>query len=160
MPNYFYFDQANQKYGPIDEQQLRELAATGIVKPNTPMETVDGHKGIAKQIPGLLFTRSTTSSSAVPEWYAGAAIICGIVCIVLTLGTLFWERHIKAQEHFEQWHWLFWSYRLYEIVFVVGMFFGCRGMSANRALIARIGLILCIIAFALPRCGLRMYFGL
>jgi hypothetical protein len=140
MANYFYFDQTNQKHGPIDEQQLRELAAAGIVRPNTPMETVDGHKGTAKQIPGLQFTTSaisTTSTSTVPEWYGKVAITCGIVCILLTLSG--W------------WRWSFLPCLLLDITFVVGMFFGCRGMSANKTIIAKIGLILCIIAFVMQR---------
>ena len=53
MPNYFYFDQANQKWGPVSEQQICELAACGIISQHTPMETDDGHKGLAGQIPGL-----------------------------------------------------------------------------------------------------------
>ena len=51
--NYFYFDQTNQKQGPVSEQQLKELAAQGIIGPHTPMETDTGHKGVAGQIPGL-----------------------------------------------------------------------------------------------------------
>ena len=142
MPDYFYFDQTQQKQGPIDEQQLRELAAVGIIKPHTPMETVEGHKGIAKQIPGLKFTTTAISSSAVPEWYAWAAIICGIVVIVLIPLCEF--GHIPFPS-------TFWCGRLYEIVFIVGMFFGCRGMSTNKAGMAKIGLIICLVAFTIPR---------
>jgi hypothetical protein len=147
MPDYFYFDQAKQKYGPISEQQLRELAAAGTIKPNTPMETVEGHKGIAKQIPGLKFTPSAISSaisgSAVPEWYAWATVICGIALSVLTLFVFGggYSHSIVG----------FWSAQLRDIVFVVGMFFGCRGMSTNKAGTAKVGLIICIIAFAIPR---------
>ena len=158
MPNYFYFDQTNQKHGPIDDQQLRELAVAGIIKPNTPLETVEGHKGIAKQIPGLSFTVAATPSSVVPEWYAMAAMICGIACIVLTLFVLsgeLYQRYLIEQEKYELidglQHWSFCGNMLRDIVFVVGMFFGCRGMSVNKALIAKIGLILCIVAFVIPR---------
>ena len=98
MPDYFYFDQTNQKYGPIDEQQLRELAVAGIIKPNTPMETVEGHKGIAKQIPGLLFTKSATSDSAVLQWYARVAIMCGIALILCVL----FLSHLRISETFER----------------------------------------------------------
>ena len=159
MPDYFYFDQTNQKYGPIDEQQLRELAVAGIIKPNTPMETVEGHKGIAKQIPGLQFTKPSTSNpsvsnSAVPAWYASAAIICGIVCVVLSLVVLSWEYHLTHNLGLSISIFyppgIFRLHRLLEITFVVGMFFGCRGMSTNKARIAKIGLFLCIIAFFIP----------
>jgi len=58
--NFFYFDQTNQKQGPVSEQQLKELAAREIIGPHTPMETDDGHKGVAGQIPGL-FVASPSS---------------------------------------------------------------------------------------------------
>ena len=51
--NFFYFDQTNQKCGPVSAQQLKELAARGIIGQHTPMETDTGHKGVAGQIPGL-----------------------------------------------------------------------------------------------------------
>jgi len=51
--NYFYFDQDNQKQGAVSEEQLKELAAQGLITPHTPMETDTGHKGVAGQIPGL-----------------------------------------------------------------------------------------------------------
>ena len=53
MPNYYYYDTNGQKYGLIDDQQLRSLAAQGIITPNTPLETEGGHRGTAGQIPGL-----------------------------------------------------------------------------------------------------------
>ena len=56
MANYFYFDQTNRKQGPVSKQQLKELAAQGIIGPQTPMETDAGHKGVAGQIPGLFVT--------------------------------------------------------------------------------------------------------
>ena len=60
--NYFYFDQTNQKRGPVSESQLRELAAKGLIGTHTPMETDTGHKGVAGQIPGLFSTQGTASS--------------------------------------------------------------------------------------------------
>ena len=50
---YFYFDQANQKQGPVTDQQLKELVAQGVIVPTTSLETETGHKGLARQIPGL-----------------------------------------------------------------------------------------------------------
>jgi hypothetical protein len=44
--NYFYFDQANQKRGPVSESQLHLLAAQGAIGPMTPLETDGGYKGV------------------------------------------------------------------------------------------------------------------
>jgi hypothetical protein len=59
--NGFYYDQTNQKQGPVSEQQLKALAAQGAIGPSTPMETDTGHKGTAGQIPGLNFNAAATS---------------------------------------------------------------------------------------------------
>ena len=53
--NYFYTDANGYKYGPVNEQQLRVLAAQGGILPTTPLETDTGYKGVAGQIPGLNF---------------------------------------------------------------------------------------------------------
>jgi len=50
---FFYFDQANQKQGPVSRQQLKDMAAQGIIRPHTQIETVTGQKGVAGQMPGL-----------------------------------------------------------------------------------------------------------
>ena len=52
---YFYTDVNGQQQGPINSQQLQELAVQGTIIPNTPLETDTGHKGIAGQIQGLQF---------------------------------------------------------------------------------------------------------
>ena len=59
--NYFYYDQNNQKRGPASEQQLKELAAKGLIGPHTPMKTDTGHKGVAGQIPGIEFPPQGTA---------------------------------------------------------------------------------------------------
>jgi hypothetical protein len=66
MPNFFYFDQHNQKFGPITEEQLKGLAASGLITPQTPMETDSGHKGVAGQIPGINFGTAAPSPFAQP----------------------------------------------------------------------------------------------
>ena len=43
MPNYFYFDQINQKQGPVDEQQLRELVAQEVEKKVHAPSTINAH---------------------------------------------------------------------------------------------------------------------
>ena len=62
MPNYFYFDANGQKHGLVNEQQLQALAAQGKITPNTPLETDDGHQGLAGQIPGLNFNTTAQPS--------------------------------------------------------------------------------------------------
>jgi len=62
MANFFYFDQNNQKLGPVTEEQLKELAAQGAITLHTPMETDTGHQGVAGQIPGLFATAQSPSN--------------------------------------------------------------------------------------------------
>jgi len=57
MANFFYTDANGQKHQ-VNEQQLQALAAKGIIKPDTPLETDTGHQGLAGQIPGLNFNTS------------------------------------------------------------------------------------------------------
>jgi TM2 domain-containing membrane protein YozV len=64
MPNFFYFDQTNQKQGPVNEQQLKVLAAQGVIGPNTPLETDNGYQGVAGQIRGLFTTASPPFTQA------------------------------------------------------------------------------------------------
>ena len=62
MANYFYTDANGQKQGPINDEQLRTLAARGVVTPDTPLETDSGYKGVAGQIPGLDFNNTVNTS--------------------------------------------------------------------------------------------------
>jgi hypothetical protein len=54
MPNYFYSENG-QKYGPLTEQRLQVLVNRGTIKRSTPLESDTGQKGLAGQIPGLVF---------------------------------------------------------------------------------------------------------
>jgi hypothetical protein len=66
MANYFYFDDNGQKQGPYTEPQFKKLAASGIIKPDTPMESDDGHVKLkARQIPGLKFGQQQTSGAII-----------------------------------------------------------------------------------------------
>ena len=67
MPNYYYTDANGQKQGPVSEEQLRELASQRAIAPHTPMETEDGHKGLAGQIPGLFAATAPPFNSMTPE---------------------------------------------------------------------------------------------
>jgi hypothetical protein len=57
--SYFYTDANGHRQGPVDKQQFNALAAQGIITPTTPMETEGGHTGVAGQIPGLNFNRTS-----------------------------------------------------------------------------------------------------
>ena len=67
MPNYYYFDVNGTKKGPYSRQQLDELKTRGIIMPDTRMETGSGHKGVAKQIPGLFADESNPFTATSPE---------------------------------------------------------------------------------------------
>ena len=55
MPNYFYTDASGQKQGPYSSGQLKELAKTGRITPETMIETEDGKKARAGKVQGLAF---------------------------------------------------------------------------------------------------------
>jgi len=63
MAKYF-FTEANGQRRLIDEQELRKLAKIGVVRPDTPLETDTGHKGVAGQIRGLQFNTADTPTIA------------------------------------------------------------------------------------------------
>ena len=64
--NYFYLDRNNLQHGPVNEQQLRELASRRVIGPNTSVVTDTGHLGIAGQIPGL-FDAMPSPFSQMPQ---------------------------------------------------------------------------------------------
>ena len=104
MPNFFYYDASGQKYGPVNDQQLKALAAQGVINPNTPMMTDTGHKGTAGQIPDLFAappaadenktsfgeTLTSTMSSTMSFLSATLAFVLVLVLIVAVLGVLWW----------------------------------------------------------------------
>lgn len=78
MTSFFYFDASGQKQGPVNDQQLRALAAQGVINPQTPLETDTGHKGQAGQIPGLFAAPAPVSPFAAtpqPQPYASAQLV-------------------------------------------------------------------------------------
>jgi len=76
MPNFFYTDANGQKQGPVNDQQLKALAAQGIITPSTPMETDSGHKGTAGQLPGLFAAASALFVQAAPATPSAGTIFC------------------------------------------------------------------------------------
>lgn len=55
MAQYYYFNASGEKVGPVAGNEIKTLAAQGIITPETPLETDTGHKGRAGQIKGLNF---------------------------------------------------------------------------------------------------------
>ena len=53
MTNYFYFDANGEEQGPISAEQVSELVTQGIIEPEWPLETEDGHTFEAGQIAGV-----------------------------------------------------------------------------------------------------------
>ena len=149
MPNFFYYGQFNQKQGPVNEQQLKALAAQGVLGPQTPLETDSGHKGTAGQIPGLFPAPAaqppapnphTTSRPAgnqttppevsasveVPKTDGGkavASLVCGIMSLLGT-GGLF-------------------------ILPLIGLFLGILGLKSSKKRIAIAGVSLNGVALVL-----------
>ena len=74
MPNFFYTDANGLKQGPISEQRLKELAMSGIIAPNTPLETDSGHKGTAGQLPGLEFNTAARPTSQTESHTFGSSV--------------------------------------------------------------------------------------
>ena len=85
--NYFYYDQANQKQGPVSEQQLNELAVKGVIGLHTPLETEGGHKGVAGQIPGL-FPATSQSARAIPPYPQVFCTNCGSPVFAQAVGCM------------------------------------------------------------------------
>lgn len=55
MSSYYYFDQFDQqKKGPFNAQQIKDLARSGHIKPNTPM-FAEGKQFTADKLQGLSF---------------------------------------------------------------------------------------------------------
>jgi hypothetical protein len=77
MPNWFYTDSNGSQWGPINDQQLHELVAQGIITPNTPMETDTGHTGVAGKIPGLFAATFPFSAQAGTTAYQIFCTNCG-----------------------------------------------------------------------------------
>ena len=88
MPNFFYFDEANGKRGPLTPAQVKALAAKGVITPDTLMETDTGKSGFAKQLPGLFTATRLAQSDMQSEPGAVApdsvSTDTGSVCSLLT----------------------------------------------------------------------------
>lgn len=93
MANWFYFDDAGQKQGPIGNRQLGALVAKGVIKSGTPIEKDTGEKGFAGQVPGLFATVPTAPTAApvvVKSKTTPWIPIVGILLIATAVGTGWW----------------------------------------------------------------------
>ena len=64
--NFYYTDANGLKQGLVNEVQLKELAAQGIITPDTLLEAEAGQKGKAGQIRGLFPTAPSPFTQAIP----------------------------------------------------------------------------------------------
>ena len=62
MKNYFYFDQHNNKRGPFDVEQIKQLARYKHISPTTPLETDDGDKMLVGDIISDLVNSQSTAT--------------------------------------------------------------------------------------------------
>ena len=81
MPNWFYHDAAGTKQGPINDAQLKALCQSGIITPQTDLETESGHKGKAAQVRGLFRAPEANPFAAgpaptAPGPQASASVYC------------------------------------------------------------------------------------
>jgi uncharacterized Tic20 family protein len=68
MTNWYYYDQAGKKCGPVDSGTLKTLAQHGIITPATTILTEDGKGSLAGKVKGLEFPQpySAPASVSVP----------------------------------------------------------------------------------------------
>ena len=62
---WFYYDSEGQKQGPVSGGRLKGLAKTGLITPETVVETEDGKTALAKKVKGLTFVELSVDSSLV-----------------------------------------------------------------------------------------------
>ncbi len=90
MPNFFYYDYAGQKRGPVNEQQLRYLVTQNVVTPNTLLETESGQTGKAGQLPGLFAPAAPPPLAAPPRPQAGPLAAVKIIQNINTYFKFYW----------------------------------------------------------------------
>lgn len=57
MPNWFYYDESGSRNGPIPTEHLKQLADSGVILPDTIIESDNGQKAYAKNTKGLFTVR-------------------------------------------------------------------------------------------------------
>lgn len=82
MHNWFYYDAAGTKQGPVNDAQLKALVKSGIITQETNLETESGHRGKAGQVRGLFtpnpapFTSAPQAPAQTPQAPAPASVFC------------------------------------------------------------------------------------
>lgn len=71
MAKWFYFDKSGSKIGPVESEGMRKLAESGLITPETVIETESGRQSTAGKIQGLVFsaTQYEPISRDEPEEY-------------------------------------------------------------------------------------------
>ncbi|MBR3218426.1 MAG: DUF4339 domain-containing protein [Thermoguttaceae bacterium] len=63
----WYYDKENRRQGPINPAQFKALVARGIIVPDTRLETGEGKRAKASQIPGIVFPANVTPPPIPPR---------------------------------------------------------------------------------------------
>lgn len=66
MSNWYYYDAAGRKVGPIPANVLKSLAEQGVINAGTTVETEDGRTAAAGSVKGLIFAPFQPPAVAVP----------------------------------------------------------------------------------------------
>ena len=113
MPNYFLINSNGQKKGPYNEEQLQELAASGFINPQTPLETDSGHKGRAGQIRSLQFSDAP---------HGGQTVLNDVLSSesTKTAGEFLWN---TLDFSFKRFYFLEFFVLLFKIFYVIGLAF-------------------------------------
>ena len=118
MTNYFYFDRTYQeKQGPVNEQQLKELAVQRVITPTTQIVSDTGHSCTAGQLPGLFGNPSAPTQKAAKSWLFDFAFrdirihivnlwACRIAYVICWIAAILWgivgtNRLCKQADHFD-----------------------------------------------------------
>jgi len=67
MPTWFYYDNAGQKQGPVTGGQLKSLAQSGHITPETVIETDNGKTAKAGKVQGLMFVETKQPVAVQPQ---------------------------------------------------------------------------------------------
>ena len=90
MANYFYTDADGQQQGPVGIEQLRELVAEGIIKPDTHVDTGGTRLVFAKHIPRLFSDDTANTKNPTAIVIAIVAILAFILMFVPVPWTCGW----------------------------------------------------------------------
>ena len=67
MADWYYYTPNKEKIGPVRGRVLKQLVQQGIITPETFVEDPNGRTGLAKDVKGLTFTKTTEPENAPGE---------------------------------------------------------------------------------------------